>query len=71
MQWNEVLIESAALVHAIQVQMLVSVVFMSRDPDQGLDDVRALSRLRRRMLDLVEHGATTRYGRRRAARTRL
>ena len=70
MQWNEVLIESAALVHAIQVQMLVSVVFMSRDPDQGFDDVRALSRLRRRMLDLIERGASTRYGRRRAARTR-
>jgi hypothetical protein len=71
MQWNELLVESAALVHIVQVQMLVSVVFMAHDPDQCLDYVRALSSLRRRLVGLIAHGATPRYGRRRAARTRL
>jgi hypothetical protein len=71
MQWNEVLEESAALVQVIQVQLLVSAVFAQRDPDQCLDVVRTLSRLRRRMLGLIERGAATRTSRRRAARTRL
>jgi len=65
------LLESAALAHIVQVQLLISVVFMAQDPDRSLDRVRTLGVLRRRMLALRPPAPTSESGRHPTARTRL
>ncbi len=71
MESNEHLLEAAALAHALQVQLLIAVVFMAHDADRFLDHVRQFAALRRRMGSLLQRGARATYGRRRTARSRL
>jgi hypothetical protein len=71
MDYNDHLHEAAALAHTVQVQLLLAVVFMAKDPDQSLAHVRQLAALRRRLAALVEHGAAATVGHRRTERTRL
>jgi hypothetical protein len=65
------LLEGAALAHLVQVQMLMTVVFMAQDPDRSLDRVRALGALRRRMLTLRRPAPPSARGRHRKAWTPL
>ena len=71
MGYNEYLLEGAAVAHAIQVQLLIAVVFAARDPDRFLDHVRELSALTRRMVALVQGRAAAAYRGRRTERSRL
>jgi len=71
MDYNGCLREGASLAHTVQVQLLLAVVFMAKDPDRFLDHVRQLAALRRRMGALVQHRAGPTYGHRRTQRTRL
>jgi hypothetical protein len=71
MDYNDRLLESTALAHTVQVELLLAVVFMAKDPDRSLAHVRQLAALRRRLAALVEHGTAATYGHRRTERTPL
>jgi len=70
MNYNECLLEGVALTDAVQVQLLVSIVFMAQDPNRGLDQVREFSVLKSRMAGLMLRHAGAGRTRRRTARSR-